>query len=378
MRFIHLADVHLAAVPEKGTALGKIREKEIYQTFYRVLGRCEEEQIDLLLIAGDLFHRPPLVRELKEVNYHFEKLTHTKVVLIAGNHDYIGAHSNYQGFEWAGNVFFLKSEALESVYFEEWNTRVYGLSYYARDHKEALPQETRPGSASEIAILMLHGGEEGKLPFDKKKVGAVGFDYIALGHIHRPWQVLENMAYTGSMEPLDKTETGAHGYRIGEIKEHGGTLTLEFVPAAARRYQPLEVEVTPEMTNGAIADYCEKQIQALGEENIYLIHLSGRRDSELVIDKEMLFSLGIVLEVEDDTVPDFDFEKIEEENQDNILGMFIRRIAGGSFKPGWDDAKPGREDAGSGREDTEPGLDEDIREKALNYGLEALLMAKSK
>ena len=107
MRFIHLADVHLAAVPEKGTALGKIREKEIYQTFYRVLDRCEEEQIDLLLIAGDLFHRPPLVRELKEVNYHFEKLTHTKVVLIAGNHDYIGTHSNYQDKKRSGRSIIL-------------------------------------------------------------------------------------------------------------------------------------------------------------------------------------------------------------------------------------------------------------------------------
>ena len=41
---------------------------------------CEEEQTELLLIAGDLFHRQPLLRELKEVDYLFGSLTKTQVV----------------------------------------------------------------------------------------------------------------------------------------------------------------------------------------------------------------------------------------------------------------------------------------------------------
>ena len=49
---------------------------------------CEREQTDLLLIAGDLFHRQPLKKELKEVDYYFSRLSRTKVVLIAGNHDF--------------------------------------------------------------------------------------------------------------------------------------------------------------------------------------------------------------------------------------------------------------------------------------------------
>ncbi len=42
-----------------------------------------------MLIAGDLFHRQPLLRELKEMNSILEMLEHTEVVMIAGNHDYI-------------------------------------------------------------------------------------------------------------------------------------------------------------------------------------------------------------------------------------------------------------------------------------------------
>ena len=35
---------------------------------------CEKEEMDLLLIVGDLFHRQPLLRELKEVGYLLGKL----------------------------------------------------------------------------------------------------------------------------------------------------------------------------------------------------------------------------------------------------------------------------------------------------------------
>ena len=85
MKFIHIADVHLGAQPE-AAVYSQSRGRELWESFEKILGVCEDERTDLLLIAGDLFHRQPLVRELKEVNYLFSELTATKVVLIAGNH----------------------------------------------------------------------------------------------------------------------------------------------------------------------------------------------------------------------------------------------------------------------------------------------------
>ena len=57
-----------------------------------------------MLIAGDLFHRQPLLRELKEMNSILEMLEHTEVVMIAGNHDYIKKNSYYRTFSWASHV----------------------------------------------------------------------------------------------------------------------------------------------------------------------------------------------------------------------------------------------------------------------------------
>lgn len=355
MNFVHIADVHLSAVPESGTELGKIREREIYQTFYKILEQCRNEKPELLLIAGDLFHRPPLIKELKELDYHFQKLSCTQIVLIAGNHDYAGPHSNYRNFKWSNNVTMLLGRQLQSVYFPDFNTRVYGFSYHDRNYFEALPDCTAPKSQEEISILMLHGGEEGKVPFNQKRLAAAGFDYIALGHVHNNHEPLaERMTYTGSLEPLDRNELGQHGYYKGSILSHGGRFSLQFVPAACRSYIKLEINVTSDSTNSSIMEECEKKISQYGEENLYRIRLSGRRSTDLTIDRELLLSLGIVLEVVDDTLPDFDTEQIANDNPDNIFGMFVQKI--------------------NAKQDTE----EEIKNKALNYGLEALWQTQKK
>ena len=98
MRFIHIADVHLGAVPDKGYPWSEEREKEIWRSFQRVICQVGRTEADLLLIAGDLFHRQPLKRELKEVNYLFSTIPDTKVILMAGNHDYIKKDSFYRDF----------------------------------------------------------------------------------------------------------------------------------------------------------------------------------------------------------------------------------------------------------------------------------------
>ena len=168
MKFIHIADVHLGAQPDSGPLYSGGRSRELWETFERVIRVCEDEQADLLLIAGDLFHRQPLVRELREVDYFFSELTHTKVVLIAGNHDYIGANSNYRTFRWRENVFPLFGEKPQYVDFPELKTAVYGLSYHSREISRPLYDGFTAAGAEPFEILLAHGGDEKHIPFDRR------------------------------------------------------------------------------------------------------------------------------------------------------------------------------------------------------------------
>lgn len=64
-----------------------------------------------------------------------------------------------------------------------------------------------------IQILMAHGGDTAHLPINFNSLELSPFSYIALGHIHKPQVISEDkIAYCGSPEPLDLTETGVHGY----------------------------------------------------------------------------------------------------------------------------------------------------------------------
>ena len=93
--------MHLGAVPDRGCPWSHEREEEIWETFRRVIAGIRKNPVDLLFIAGDLFHRQPLLGELREVNDLFATIPDTRIFLMAGDHDYIKEDSFYRTFRWA-------------------------------------------------------------------------------------------------------------------------------------------------------------------------------------------------------------------------------------------------------------------------------------
>ena len=326
MKFIHIADVHLGAQPE-AAVYSQSRGRELWESFEKILGVCEDERTDLLLIAGDLFHRQPLVRELKEVNYLFSELTATKVVLIAGNHDHLQKDSNYRSFEWNDNVYPLFGKKLEYVDFPELETAVYGLSYYEREICQPLYDDVAAAGIEKNEILLAHGGDDRHIPFDKKKLSRSGFSYIALGHIHKPQALQKDkMIYAGALEPIDQNDVGQHGYVKGELKD--GKAAIQWIPFAGREYIHSSVEVERSDTEGSIRKMVKQLINEYGNENIYKIKLKGERDREILLDSLNTDDLGNILEILDETRPAYDFDRLNRENAGNLIGQYIKNFEG--------------------------------------------------
>lgn len=327
MRFIHIADVHLGAQPDAGPLYSEGRAAELWETFEHVIRVCEEEQTDLLLIAGDLFHRQPLLRELKEADHLFAALTHTKVVLIAGNHDYIRRDSYYRTFRWSGNVYPLFGRQPEYTDFPELHTAVYGLSYHSREIREPLYDTLHAGGVEPVEILLAHGGDEKHIPIDKKALSASGFAYIAMGHIHKPHALeKDRIIYAGALEPTDRNDVGPHGYVKGEITERG--VRTQWIPTALREYVHLEVRVSAQDTMGSVREQIRQFIRDDRNKNIYKVTLIGKRDADIIFDRERLQKEGNILEVVDATSPAYDLAALYEENRNNLLGRYIGQFAG--------------------------------------------------
>ena len=348
MRFIHTADLHRGAAPDAGKAWGSLRADAVRDSLARFVSLCNEEEVDLLLIAGDLFHRPPGQGELKEVDYLFSQLKHTKVALIAGNHDFVRPGSAYGEHIFPENVYFLRSPRLSSLYFEEWNLSLYGFSYDGEVLKSDAMLQFVPPRDGRLHLLLIHGGDREHLPFKQAQLLQAGWDYVALGHIHRPFLSGDGrIAMPGSPEPLDRTETGAHGYYLGEMEEHH--FSLEWKPFSAFEYTDLKINVTPDMTQEALLALLKKRMKEDYSE-VYRILLTGRRDPALSFDLGALSRLGPVSEALDETLPEYDWEAIRQRAEHDILLRTLKALS------------------------PEEGKDRDIlNEKALHYAMDALL-----
>lgn len=352
MKFIHTADIHWGMVPDSDRPWGKKREQAIRLTFQAIVEEAREQRADLLLISGDLFHRQPLARDLKEVNYLFSTIPGTRVVIIAGNHDRVRRSSALLSFNWSPNVTYLMDEDLSSVYFEDLNTEVFGFSYHTPEILEDKTAQFTIPNNRRNKILMLHGGDAKHLPFDKNAVAAMPFSYIALGHIHKPAVLIENrMAYSGSPEPLDLTETGAHGFYVGEIDDISGHVkSLEFKSVSQAQYIPLVVSVTPATTNLELSQLIGDEIRKRGAANIYRFRIRGMRDPDVEFDLELLSGQWNIVEIIDESEPQYDFHALFAEHPSDMIGFYIHALLKDDMSP--------------------------VEKKALHYGIHALLMTK--
>ncbi|MDD3251645.1 MAG: metallophosphoesterase family protein [Lachnospiraceae bacterium] len=349
MKFIHIADVHWGMNPDNDKPWSRDRAQAIKDTFAEVIRQAKQRDVDCLFIAGDLFHRQPLLRDLKEVNYLFSTIPSVRIIIIAGNHDRIRANSALMSFQWCPNVTWIMDEDLTSVYFEELNLEVLGFSYHTAEITESRLNGLHAPDTLHIHVLLAHGGDAAHLPLDKQQLAGAGFSYVALGHIHKPELAPDySYAYPGSLEPLDKTETGQHGMIVGEISPTTAQITaLEFVPMAQAQYISLAVHITPATTNGELCASITEEIQKRGTDHIYRFRIRGMRDPDIEFDLEALEKRLQIAEIIDDSEPQYDFSRLFAEHPSDMIGFYIRALQ--------------KEDASQ------------VEKKALYYGIDALL-----
>lgn len=349
MRFIHTADIHWGMHPDNDKPWARDRAQAIKDTFTEIVRQTKARDADCLFIAGDLFHRQPLLRDLKELNYLFSTIPGTRVIIIAGNHDRIRQNSALLSFQWCSNVTWIMNETPTTLVFEDLNLDVTGFSYHTPEITKPLLNDIKAPDTPRIHILLAHGGDASHLPIDRHLLSSAGFSYAALGHIHKPELSPDRrFAYPGSPEPLDRTETGAHGMIAGEISPSSRQVTsLEFIPMAQAQYIPLIVHVTPSTTNAELMDRISEEIRRRGLEHIYRFRLRGQRDPDIVFELDALEHRMQVIEIIDESEPQYDFSRLFAEHPGDMIGFYIRALQRETMSP--------------------------VEKKALFYGIDALL-----
>ena len=211
MKFIHLADCHLGdRYSFKSEFSNKIRGNN-KKSFENILDKNSD--VDFFLIAGDLYERAFFtIRDYKEL---FDKISNfgKDVFYVAGNHDYIGEDNKAILKMKPGNFHIFTDENLE--YYEINSTRIYGLSYKDRIFNQEFSYDIDL-DPNYFNILLGHGTinnpKSTYLDLNLEKLKKIGFDYVALGHIHKWENFGNNIYYAGSIEPGDFSDIYDYGY----------------------------------------------------------------------------------------------------------------------------------------------------------------------
>ena len=192
LRVLHTADIHLDS-DSYASAAAAHRERE-RRVFQRIIDRALADDVDLVLIAGDLFdHNRALDETVAFVRAEFARLRQP-VVILPGNHDALYPSSLYDRHDFAAgasHVRVLRGRDGETLEFPELDAVVWGRAI--EEHVPAFEPLAHipPRDEARWSLAMGHGffyperqRPERSSPIFADEVRATGWDYVALGHHH--------------------------------------------------------------------------------------------------------------------------------------------------------------------------------------------------
>lgn len=329
MKIIHCSDMHLDSPLGTNLSAQKAKERnaEICATFGRLVSFALREQVDAVLIAGDLFDSVHV--SARTVDYVLEKIRSAGTVTffyLRGNHD--GNRDAFDGCEIPNNL---------KVFTDSWTSYRFGdvlitgleLSLENWDtyyDKLSLPEDA-------VNIVMLHGQistQPGPELVALPKLRNKYIDYLALGHIHS-YQMGKlddrgSFCYCGCPEGRGFDECGEKGFVLLEKQEFG--IKTTFVPFASRVLHEVPVDITDTQTVTQILSKMEHAASDLSADSMVKFTLEGTYTLQTHKDFPFLQKM---------LAPNFWFVKIKDESRLKIdresyagdvslKGEFIRMV----------------------------------------------------
>ena len=265
IKLIHISDIHLCD-SLKSSVIEPYQMREIqWTTLKKLVTYANSKGIDLLLISGDLYERKYFFKTHAQRLIKILEEFKGEVLIIFGNHDYVGDKFVFDDIEIPDNIILHTMNKIKRYDFNDLDLSVFMHSW--EREVEAGPDFTNIERKNKYNILMAHSGlniDKAYMPLDRSLVGDL-FDYIALGHIHKPMVVDDKFFYPGSLEPLSIKETGPHGgYEI----EIDNGIHVSFVDFASLEYVDKDID-----SSHKTVDEVVDEVKALAKEKIQVLRL---------------------------------------------------------------------------------------------------------
>jgi DNA repair protein SbcD/Mre11 len=230
VKLLLFADLHLDAPfawarPETA----RLRRANRRQTLTRILALAEEERVDAVLCAGDLFEHDRVTPDTVAFLQSSFGRTDRRIILAPGNHDWLSPTSPYALTDWSPNVHLFREASLAPLELADGLT-LWGAAHRAPANTDGFFGGFTPdregihlalAHASETSLLgWQEPGKQPHAPFEASEIVTAGISHAFLGHYHLPRDA-ERHTYPGNPDPLEFGEEGERGAVLATIGPDG-------------------------------------------------------------------------------------------------------------------------------------------------------------
>jgi exonuclease SbcD len=348
LRLLHTADVHLGA---RHTDLGEratiLRERQ-FAAFRNSIELALSEDVDMFLVAGDLFDSNTQPRRsVERVAAELSRLVRAgiRTVIIPGTHDVYDGASIYRSYDLANlaragsDWVVVLTPYLPETVFPQLDAIVYGRVFDAkRSPRSPLAGlDARSDTRANWKIGMVHGAlsipgktDRDNVVFTEEEIARTGLDYLALGHWHSAIEGRAGSvtyAYSGAPEPVALDQDRAGQVLLVTFDDSDGQRTVKIEPRRVGQtdMEKVELDISAIPSQPALIDAIGRYADA----NLVLdVRLTGLHPDELDMDvdevERALAPSFLRLRVRDVSIP-----AGAEGNPpppDTVLGAFCRMI----------------------------------------------------
>ena len=337
VKVLHCADLHFdTPFKELSKEVSDTSKNELLEVFKNIIDLAIDENIEVLLIAGDVFDNLTVNKNtLFFISDQIRRIKNIKVFISPGNHDPYNEKSFYSMINWPENVYIFKGD-MEFKEVEELNLIVWGAGFRNSYENETLLRGINIDN-DKINIMLLHGeitSSNSKNEYNPIYINDIynsNIDYIALGHRHKFSGILKEgmttYAYSGCPQGRGFDEEGEKGIIIGEVYK-GGT-DLKFIKTSKREYIIKEIDISNTNTYDEVIFKILENIESEDiKKNFYKIILKGQIKEHFTLNENILMERlkdkFYYIKIVNDTSIGIDLEQLSMDY--SIKGKFIENM----------------------------------------------------
>ena len=330
IKLIHCSDVRFdMSLKLPSASMAAVRREDMKSSFDSLLKYARENEINLVLISGNLFDGKNISRQtLEYLIGAFQSCPECEFVISPGKDEGGASCPVYQNVDFPENVSIFKSAEISSFDFDfdGEKVKVYGQAYADPSYFASETEKLRCGSSDAINILVSPYGVEA-LSDKARSLSQTGIDYAALREGTGSCGIFDEgdmwYSYAGVLEMLCFEDTPDGGFALVEAQKKNNEFICKprLVNTVKKRCLVRRLAISGAVSEEDVINATARffsENREIGENALLRLVYTGDVLPQLILPEKKIKSMAkeknfFYFEIIDETVPLYNYEQLSED-----------------------------------------------------------------